>query len=90
MLFEGCANSGPDRLGIPEMMGTDGPGFSLCAAPLESLGPGFWVHSRMAKEGAEVWSIPDWRGMEKTLEGKEGQDLAANLVDIRTGSTVHW
>ena len=23
------------------MMQTDGPGFSLCAAPLESSGPGF-------------------------------------------------
>ena len=24
------------------------------------------------------------------LEGKRGQDLVANLVDIRNGSTVHW
>ena len=23
-------------------------------------------------------------------ESKRGQDLVANLVDIRTGSTVHW
>ena len=58
----------------------DGPGFSLCAVPLESSGPGFRVDGRMAKEGAEVQSIPDWRVMEKTLEGKEGQDLAADLV----------
>ena len=34
-------NSGPGSLGVPEMMQTDGPGFSLCAASLELLGPGF-------------------------------------------------
>ena len=35
----------------------------------------------------------EYSGLEsdgEDLEGKEGQDLAANLVDIRTGSTVHW
>ena len=26
----------------------------------------FEVHGKMREEGAEVWSIPDWRGMEKT------------------------
>ena len=41
MLYKGCANTGPGRLGVPEMTQMDGPGFSLCAAPLESLGPGF-------------------------------------------------
>ena len=40
MLDTGCTNSGPGRR-VPEMVWTDGPGFSLCAAPLESLGPGF-------------------------------------------------
>ena len=34
-------NSGPDSRGVPEWIRTDGPGFSLCAAPLESSGPGF-------------------------------------------------
>ena len=51
------------------MMQTDGPGFSLCAALLESLGPGFqgaWQNGRMVEEGAEVWSISDRREMEKT------------------------
>ena len=37
----GCTNSGPGSLGIPEVMQMDGPGFSLCAAPLESSGSGF-------------------------------------------------
>ena len=64
MLFEGHANSGPGSLGVPEMTQMDGPGFSLCAAPLESLD--FEVHGRMAEEGVEVWSISDWREMEKT------------------------
>ena len=41
MLGKGCTNSGPGSLGDPEMMWTDGPGFSLCTAPLESFGPGF-------------------------------------------------
>ena len=41
MLDIGCANSRPGSLGVPEMTWTDGPGFSLCAAPLESSGPGF-------------------------------------------------
>ena len=38
---QGGINSGPDSHGILEGVWTDGPGFSLCAAPLESFGPGF-------------------------------------------------
>ena len=38
---QGGINSGPDSRGIPEWMQTDGPGFSLCAVPLESSSPGF-------------------------------------------------
>ena len=34
-IMQGCANSGPGRLGILEVMWTDGLGFSLCAALLE-------------------------------------------------------
>ena len=41
MSGKGCANSRPGGLGVLEMMRTDGPGFSLCAVPLESSGPGF-------------------------------------------------
>ena len=42
-------------------MQTDGPGFSLCAAPLESSGPGFqsgvvgWTNERRSR------GILDWR-----------------------------
>ena len=38
---QGGVNSGPDSRGVLEWMRTDGPGFSLCAAPFESSGPGF-------------------------------------------------
>ena len=38
---QGGVNSGPDRHGVPDGVRTDGPGFSLCAAPLESSGPEF-------------------------------------------------
>ena len=41
MLDKGGINSGPDSYGVPDGVRTDGPGFSLCAVPLESFGPGF-------------------------------------------------
>ena len=40
-LDKGGVNSRPDSYGVPEGVRTDGPGFSLCAVPLESSGPGF-------------------------------------------------
>ena len=39
MLDKGGVNSGADSYGVPDGVWTDGPGFSLCAVPLESLGP---------------------------------------------------
>ena len=38
---QGGVNSGPGSHGILDGMRTDGPGFSLYAAPLELSGPGF-------------------------------------------------
>ena len=38
---QGGVNSGPGSHRILEGVRIDGPGFSLCAAPLESFGPGF-------------------------------------------------
>ena len=38
---QGGVNSGPDGYGVLDGVWTDGPGFSLCAAPLESLGAEF-------------------------------------------------
>ena len=41
MLNKGGVNSRPDSHGVPAGVRTDGPGFSLCAVPLELSGPGF-------------------------------------------------
>ena len=41
MLDKGGVNSGPDSYGVPDGVQIDGPGFSLCAMPLELSGPGF-------------------------------------------------
>ena len=38
---QGGVNSGPGSHGVLGWVQTDGPGFSLCATPLESSGPGF-------------------------------------------------
>ena len=38
---KGGVNSRPGSYGVPDGVQTDGPGFSLCAAPLESFGPVF-------------------------------------------------
>ena len=47
---QGGVNSESDSRGVPEGVRTDGPGFSLCAAPLESSGPGFGgVGQRLGK-----------------------------------------
>ena len=53
-LEQGGINSGPSSHGVPEWVRTDGPGFSLCAAPLESSGPGFHGVSQRLGERAEV------------------------------------
>ena len=47
---QGGVNSGPDSRRVPEWVQTDGPGFSLCAAPLESSGPGFEVGGQRSGE----------------------------------------
>ena len=58
---QGGVNSGPDSRGVPEWVRTDGPGFSLCAVPLESSGPGFrsggqgWVNEQRSGD------VLDWR-----------------------------
>ena len=51
---QGGVNSGPDSHRVPEWVRTDGPGFSLCAAPLESFGPGFRSGVQRLDEQVEV------------------------------------
>ena len=47
-------DSGPGGHGVPELVQTDGPDFSLCAVPLESSGPGFCGVGQRLGERAEV------------------------------------
>ena len=62
----GCANSGPGRLGIPEVMQTDR------LVLLESSGPVFLSGTvRTAVGGMEVRSIPDRREAKKLSEQEE-------------------
>ena len=70
MLGKGGVNSRPGGHGLPETMQTDGPGFSLCTAPLESSGPGFRDVEQRLDERAEVqmYTRPELSG--GSLEGK--------------------
>ena len=52
---QGGINSRPGSRGVPEWVQTDGPGFSLCAMPLESSGPEFHGVGQGLGERAEVW-----------------------------------
>ena len=62
MLNKGGDNSRPDSHGITEGVWTDRPGFSLCAAPLESSGPGF--------QDGRVDGMNQWRsGVYRTGDG---------------------
>ena len=51
---QGDVNSRPGSRRVLEWVRTDGPGFSLCPAPLESSGPGFHGVGRRLGERAEV------------------------------------
>ena len=61
---KGGVNSGPGSHRIPERVRTDGPGFSLCAAPLESSGPGFQDRrvGRMNEQRSGVYQTRNGRG----------------------------
>ena len=64
MLDKGGVNSRPDSYGVLDAVQTDGPGFSLCAMPLELFGPGFQdgrVHG-MNEQRSGVYRAEDGRG----------------------------
>ena len=63
---KGNVNSGPDGHGVPELVQADGPGFSLCAAPLELSGPGFHGAEQRLGEQAEVWRYTGLEMLERT------------------------
>ena len=64
MSDKGGVNSGPDSYGVPDGVQTDGPGFSLCAAPLESFGPVFQDGrvDGMNEQRSRVYENGDGRG----------------------------
>ena len=72
MSGKGCANSGPGGLGVPEMTQRDGPGVSLCAAPLELSGPGFQGVWQRLDEPVEVrrYTGPEFVGGDLESEGR--------------------
>ena len=87
---EGAVDSGPGSRGVPEWVRTDGPGFSLCAAPLELSGPGFHGVEQRLGERVEVWRYTGLEIMERTLRVSGGAkvvkligDEVANELELR-------
>ena len=79
MLGKGGVNSGPGGHGVLEMTQTDGPGFSLCATPLESSCPGFrgvgrgWMNEQRSR------CIPD-QSCQRELRGWGEESRSYTLV----------
>ena len=86
-VIQGCANSGPGRLRIPEVTWMDGLGFSLCAAPLDIVGSCIskW-HGQNCSRRTEVQYIQDWREAEGFSEQENCTWLILSryLVNIQT------
>ena len=62
---KGGINSGPGSYRVLDGVRTDGPGFSLCAAPLESFGPVF--------QDGRGDRMNEWRsGVYRTRVGRGG------------------
>ena len=56
-------------------MWTDRPSFSLCAVPLESLGPVFQDGKGERGERVEVQGIPDWSLAERLAMRGGGEQV---------------
>ena len=63
---QGDVNSGPGGRRVPELVQTEGPGFSLCAAPLELSGLGFHGVEQGLGKRAEVRRYTGPEGSERT------------------------
>ena len=72
---QGGVNSRPDSRGVPEWVQTDGPGFSLCAASLESSGPGFRGVDQGSGERVEVWRCTGLEMAERVGSERRSQGL---------------
>ena len=69
---QGSVDSGPGGRRFLELVWIDGPGFSLCAAPLELSGPGFHGMEQRLGERAEVRRYTGLEMMERTLRARGG------------------
>ena len=70
---QGGVNSGPGSCGVPEWVRTDGPGFSLCAVPLELSGPGFHGVGQRLGERAEVQRCTGLETLERVESKRRSQ-----------------
>ena len=86
MLSKGGIDSGPGGCGVLEWVQTDGPGFGLCAAPLESSGPGFCGVEQRFGERAEVQRYTGPEMMERTLRVRGG----AKVVKLIGDKLMSW
>ena len=77
---QGGVSSRPDSCGVPEWVQTDGPGFRLCAVPLESSGPGFQSGVRWLDERAEVWGYTGPEMAERIRQ--QGEELGLIILMV--------
>ena len=78
---QGGINSGPSSCRVLEQVQTDGPGFSLCAAPLELSGPGFRGVGQGSGERVEVWryTVPE---MSERVESVIKCGILLNIISL--------
>ena len=77
---QGGVNSRPGSHGVPEQVRTDGPGFSLCAAPLESSGPGFHSVGQRLGERVEVQRCTGLETLERVESKRRSQGCNINWM----------
>ena len=74
---QGGINFGSGSRGVLQ---TDGLGFSLCAAPLESSGPGFRGVGQRMGERAEVWRCTGPETLERVESERRSQGCNINWM----------
>ena len=78
---QGGINSRPGGDRVPELVRIDRPGFSLCAAPLGSSGPGFCGVKQRLGERAEVQRYTRPEMSERTLRVRGGPKVEKLIGD---------
>ena len=77
---QGGVNSGPGSRGVLEQVRTDGPGFSLCATPLELSGPGFCGVGQRSGERVEVQRCTGLEMLERVESKRRSQGYNTNWM----------